>query len=144
MLLLVRLCEMKGAKKKTKKSAKKSSKNINQFNKAQKTNKKIARQNTKKGRTKKPKIRHQKNQNPKLGVHTYSSEAKPQAERSLGIWTPENRSVDEAKYTTHPPNHKRYTFYARVSPIFRFETKKFFFMDFFCKMEGAFNFLAHF
>ena len=78
-----------------------------------------------------------------MGVHTYSSEAKPQAERSSGIWTPENRSVDEAKYTTHPPNHKRYTFYARVFLIF-FLTNENLFMDFFCKLEGDFNFWAHF
>ena len=109
---------MKGAKKKAKKSAKKASKNIKQLSKAQKTNKKIARQSTKKWRTKKPKIRHQKNENPKLVVHNYSSEAKPQAERSSGRWTPDNRSVDDAKYTTHPPNHNRYTFYASVFPFF--------------------------
>ena len=132
------------SKKKGKKNAKKDQKN--------KTNKKDAKTNNKKNRSSKhkkrahketTKKRYQKNENPKLGVHTYSSEAKPQAERSSGIWTPENRSVDEAKYTTHTPNHKRYTFYARVSPIF-FETNQKYYMDFFCKIEGDCNFLAHF
>ena len=107
------------AQKKGKKKRKKASKNIKRLIKAQKTNNNKNRSSIHKKRAhKETKKRYQKNENPKLGVHTYSSEAKPQAERSSGIWTPENRSVDEAKYTTHPPNHKRYTFYDRVSPIF--------------------------
>ena len=80
-----------------------------------------------------------------MDVHTYSSEAKPQAERSSGIWTPENRSVDEAKYTTHPPNHKRYTFYDRVSTIFFLTNQNFmdfvkwtlFLRDFFCQIQDS-------
>ena len=93
---------------------------MKQLSKAQKTNSKKNRssKHEKKALKETTKKRHQKNENPKLGVYTYSSEEKPQAERSSSIWTPENRSVDEAKYTNHPPNHTRYRLYARVSQLF--------------------------
>ena len=79
------------------------SKNIKQLNKAQKTNifKNRSSNTQKKGRTKKQQNTPSKKCHPKLGVHTYSSEAKPQAERNSGIWTTENRNVDETKYTKH-------------------------------------------